>query len=64
MYPVDISIQLPKLISHSMHLEVISTDNWELRMRKLMYNYCQSKLIASLKMEQLSDKYNVDTYIV
>ena len=60
MYPVDINIQLSKLINHSMPLEVISMDNWELEMNKLANKNYQSKLIATLRMKQFSDKFHVD----
>ena len=61
MYLVDISIQLSKLINRSMLLEVINMDNWELEINKLVYKNYQSKLIATLRMEQFSDKFNVET---
>ena len=60
MYPVDFIIQLSKLINHSMLLEVINMDNWELGINKLLYRNYQLKLIATLRMEQFSDKFHVD----
>ena len=61
MYLADIGIQLSKQINHFMLLEIISMDNWELGISKLVYKNYQSKLIATLRMEQFSDKYHVDT---
>ena len=60
MYIVDVTIQLSKLINHSMLLEVMNMDNWELRINKLVHKNYQSKLIATLRMEQFSDKFHVD----
>ena len=61
MYIVEVSIQLSKLINHSMPLEVINMDNWELGISKLTNKNYQSKLIATLRMEQFSDKFHVDS---
>ena len=54
-------IQLSKLINHSMLLGVINMDNWELEINKLVNKNYQSKLIATLRMKQFSDKSHVDT---
>ena len=60
MYPVDNTIQLSKLINRSMLLEVIKMDNWELGINKLVNKNYQSKLIATLRMGQFSNKFHVD----
>ena len=44
-----------------MPLEVMNMDNWELGINKLVHKNYQSKLIATLRMEQFSDKFHVDT---
>ena len=44
-----------------MLLEVINMDNWELGINKLVHKNYQSKLIATSRMEQFSDKFHVDT---
>ena len=64
MYIVEVTILLSKLINHSMLLEVINMDNWELGISKLTNKNYQSKLIATLRMKQFSDKFNVDTSTV